>query len=53
MRYSYECTNDKCKQQFTEDRPLKDYKSNTVCPKCKKEAKRVLDAHPVSVTWKV
>jgi putative FmdB family regulatory protein len=35
--YEYKCENEKCTQDtYTELLPMKDYKKETRCPKCKK-----------------
>jgi len=40
MRYEFKCKN--CGEEFEESRPLSENSNTSTCPKCKKEAKKIM-----------
>lgn len=46
--YTYECTNENCKNQFTVNEPINNiHEAN--CPKCSEKAKRIYT--PINSIW--
>jgi putative FmdB family regulatory protein len=52
MIYTYECTNDKCLNQFTVWKGINEVSDVTHCPKCAVQAKRIYNAANMNLNFK-